>query len=49
MALTIRQAPQFRRDIKRLQRQRIDLAPLKTAMTTLAIPEPLADVTATTL
>lgn len=43
MALTIRQATQFRRDIKRLQRQRIDLAPLETVITTLAIPDPLAE------
>ena len=43
MALTIRQATQFRRDIKRLQRQGVDLFPLETAITTLAIPEPLTE------
>ena len=43
MALTSRQATQFRRDIKRLQRQGVDLFPLETAITTLAIPETLAE------
>ena len=43
MALTIRQATQFRRDIKRLQRQGVDLSPLETAITPLAVPEPLTE------
>ncbi|MFO7682193.1 MAG: type II toxin-antitoxin system YafQ family toxin [Chloroflexota bacterium] len=41
MALTIRQATKFRRDVKRLKRQGVDLAPLQAVIVILAAAEPL--------
>jgi mRNA interferase YafQ len=41
MALTIRQATKFRRDVKRLKRQGVDLAPLQAVIVMLAAVEPL--------
>jgi mRNA interferase YafQ len=41
MALTIRQATKFRRDVKRLKRQGVDLAPLQAVIVMLAAAEPL--------
>lgn len=42
MPLIIRQATRFRRDVKRLQRQGVDLTGLQTIIRTLAAAEPLA-------
>ncbi len=41
MPLTIRQATRFRRDVKRLRRQGVDLAKLQAVVVTLAAQEPL--------
>ena len=41
MALPIRQSTTFKRDIKRLQRQRVDLSELTAVVTTLADENPL--------
>lgn len=41
MALTIRQATKFRRDVKRLKRQGVDLAPLQAVIVVLAAEEAL--------
>lgn len=41
MALTIRQATKFRRDVKRLNRQGVDLAPLQAVILMLVAAEPL--------
>jgi mRNA interferase YafQ len=41
MPLTIRQATHFRRDVKRLRRQRVDLAKLQAVVVTLAAQETL--------
>ncbi len=41
MPLTIRQATRFRRDVKRLRRQGVDLAKLQAVVATLAAQEPL--------
>ena len=41
MALSIRQSTTFKRDIKRLQRQRVDLSKLTAVITTLADENPL--------
>lgn len=41
MALTIRQSTRFRRDVKRLRRQGVDLAQLETVIDTLVAQEPL--------
>jgi mRNA interferase YafQ len=41
MPLTIRQATRFRRDVKRLRRQGVDLAKLQVVVVTLAAQEPL--------
>jgi mRNA interferase YafQ len=41
MALTIRQATKFRRDVKRLKRQGVDMAPLQAVIVMLAAAEPL--------
>lgn len=43
MALTIRQATKFRRDVKRLKRQGVDLAPLQAVIVILAAAEPLGE------
>ncbi|VAW43479.1 mRNA interferase YafQ [hydrothermal vent metagenome] len=42
MSLTIRQSGRFRRDIKRLKRQRADLAKLETVIRHLVAQETLA-------
>jgi mRNA interferase YafQ len=39
MALLIRQATRFRRDVKRLRRQGFDLAQLEAVIVTLVVPE----------
>jgi mRNA interferase YafQ len=39
MTLSIRQSSQFRRDVKRLLRQGLDLAKLEAVVETLVIPE----------
>jgi mRNA interferase YafQ len=41
MPLTIRQATRFRRDVKRLRRQGVDLAKLQAVVVTLAAQEPV--------
>jgi mRNA interferase YafQ len=41
MPLKIRQATRFRRDVKRLRRQRVDLEKLQAVVVTLAAQEPL--------
>ena len=41
MALTIRQATKFRRDVKRLKRQGVDLAPLQAVIVTLVAEKSL--------
>ena len=41
MALTIRQATKFRRDVKRLKRQGVDLAPLQAVIMTLVAEKSL--------
>ena len=41
MTLTIRQATKFRRDVKRLKRQGVDLAPLQAVIVVLVAEEAL--------
>jgi mRNA interferase YafQ len=41
MPLKIRQATRFRRDVKRLRRQGVDLAKLQAVVVTLAAQEPV--------
>jgi mRNA interferase YafQ len=41
MALTIRQATKFRRDVKRLKRQGVDLVPLQAVIVTLVAEKSL--------
>lgn len=41
MSLTIRQATKFRRDVKRLKRQGVDLAQLQAVIVTLVTETPL--------
>jgi mRNA interferase YafQ len=41
MPLKIRQAARFRRDVKRLRRQGVDLAKLQAVVVTLAAQEPV--------
>jgi mRNA interferase YafQ len=41
MALTIRQSTRFRRDVKRLQRQGVELVQLETVILALVAQEPL--------
>ena len=41
MAFTIRQATKFRRDVKRLRRQGVDLAQLQAVIVSLTAEEPL--------
>jgi mRNA interferase YafQ len=43
MGLVIRQSTQFRRDIKRLKRQGVQLAQLQTVVNALVAQQPLAD------
>jgi len=43
MALTIRQSTIFRRDVKRLRRQGVDLSKLETVIMALVAQEPLDD------
>lgn len=41
MPLTIRQSTQFRRDVKRLRRQGVEMAQLEAVIVTLVAQEPL--------
>ncbi len=41
MALTIRQSTRFRRDVKRMRRQGVDLSQLETVVMALVAQEPL--------
>ena len=41
MTLTIRQSTRFRRDVKRLQRQGVEIAQLETVVLALVAQEPL--------
>ena len=43
MSLTIRQSTQFRRDVKRLKRQRADLIQLETIIKQLVAQNPLVE------
>lgn len=43
MSLIIRQSTRFRRDVKRLKRQGVDLAKLQTVIRELVAQAPLAD------
>lgn len=43
MSLAIRQSTQFRRDVKRMTRQGVDLSKLETIVKTLIVQESLAE------
>jgi len=43
MTLTIRQSTRFRRDVKRLQRQRVDLSQLQTVVEILVAQDTLGE------